>query len=141
ASDAGACVTVTVTGHEVRVTPLLLPAEVFGTAPLYLLTTDIPENDYLAQTITHRLYDTEPSTRIAQSIVLGMGGARLVEQLGGADVYRLNEAHALPLAFHLTARLPHSQTVRQRIVLTTHTPEKAGNQEHDQASPPHKRTS
>jgi len=131
--DTGICVPVTVNGHQVWVKALLLPAEVFGTAPLYLLTTDIPENDYLAQTITHRLYDTEPSTRIAQSIVLGMGGARLVERLGGADVYHLNEAHALPLAFHLRAHLPDSQAVRQRIVFTTHTPEKAGNPEHDQA--------
>jgi len=127
--DTGLRTQVTVNGHPVHIKALLLPAEVFGSAPIYLLTTDIPENDYLAQTITHRLYDTEPSTRIAQSIVLGLGGARLVEQLGGADVYHLNEAHALPLAFHLMDRLRDSQAVRRHIVLTTHTPEKAGNEE------------
>ncbi|MEZ2743983.1 alpha-glucan family phosphorylase [Halopseudomonas bauzanensis] len=129
--DTGICVSVTVNGHPVWVKALLLPPEVFGTAPLYLLTTDIPENDYLAQTITHRLYDTEPSTRIAQSIVLGLGGAQVVERLGGADVYHLNESHGLPLAFHLMTRLQDSQAVRRRVVFTTHTPEKAGNPEHE----------
>src|SRR5690606_38879041 len=129
--ETGICVPVTVNGHQVWVKALRLPPEVFNTAPLYLLTTDIPENDYLAQTITHRLYDTEPSTRIAQSIVLGLGGARVVEQLGGADIHHLNESHGLPLAFHLLARLQDSQAVRRRIVFTTHTPEKAGNPEHD----------
>lgn len=127
--DSGLRTEVTVNGHPVHIKALLLPAGVFGTAPIYLLTTDIPENDYLAQTITHRLYDTEPSTRIAQSIVLGLGGARLVQQLGGADIYHLNEAHALPLAFELMDRLQDSQAVRRHIVFTTHTPEKAGNEE------------
>lgn len=127
--DTGLRTEVRVNGHLVVVKALLLPPDVFGTAPIYLLTTDIPENDYLARTISHRLYDTEPSTRVAQSIVLGLGGARLVEQLGGAEVYHLNEAHALPLAFHLLDRLQSQQQVRQRIVVTTHTPEKAGNEE------------
>lgn len=131
--DTGICVSVTVNEHPVWIKALLLPPDIFDTAPIYLLTTDIPENDYLAQTITHRLYDTEPSTRIAQSIVLGIGGARLVEQLGGADIYHLNEAHGLPLAFHLMDRLQNVDEVRRRIVFTTHTPEKAGNPEHEMA--------
>lgn len=129
--DTGICISVTVNGHQVKIKALLLPPDIFDTAPIYLLTTDIPENDYLAQTITHRLYDTEPSTRIAQSIVLGVGGARLLEQLGGADIYHLNEAHSLPLAFHLMDQLQDISEVRRRIVFTTHTPEKAGNPEHD----------
>lgn len=127
--ETGLQTEVLVNGHKVVVKALLLPSQVFGTAPILLLTTDIPENDYLARTITHRLYDIEPSTRVAQSIVLGLGGAQLVEQLGGADTYHLNEAHALPLAFHLLDRLGDPQEVRQRMVVTTHTPEKAGNEE------------
>lgn len=131
--DTGLLTQVVVNGHLVHIKVLLLPAGVFGTAPVYLMTTDIPENDFLARTITHRLYDTEPSTRIAQSIVLGLGGARLVEQLGGAEIYHLNEAHALPLAFHLMDQLQDRNAVRTRIVFTTHTPEKAGNEETDLA--------
>src|SRR5690606_13381167 len=52
---------VSVNGHPVHIRVLRLAPETFGTAPVYLLTTDIPENDYLARTITHRLYDTEPA--------------------------------------------------------------------------------
>ena len=83
---------VSVNGHPVHIRVLRLAPETFGTAPVYLLTTDIPENDYLARTITHRLYDTEPATRVAQSIVLGIGGAQVVEQLGGAAIHHLNAA-------------------------------------------------
>lgn len=99
--DTGIKVQVYIHGTPVWVKALVLRPEVFGTAPLYLLTTDIPENDYLSRTITHHLYDKEEPARIAQSIVLGIGGAKVVEALGGADCYHLNEAHGLPLAFHL----------------------------------------
>ncbi|SDS73739.1 starch phosphorylase [Halopseudomonas xinjiangensis] len=130
-TDPGITVTVQVNGHDVKVKALCLPAQTFGSAPLYLLTTDIPENDHLARTITHCLYDVEPSARIAQSIVLGLGGAKVVEAMGGAELYHMNEAHALPLAFHLMDRLGEASEVRKRIVFTTHTPEKAGNEEHE----------
>ncbi len=130
-TDPGITVTVQVNGHDVKVKALCLQAQTFGSAPLYLLTTDIPENDHLARTITHCLYDVEPAARIAQSIVLGLGGAKVVEALGGADLYHMNEAHALPLAFHLMDRLGDAGEVRKRIVFTTHTPEKAGNEEHE----------
>ncbi|WP_304639120.1 alpha-glucan family phosphorylase [Pseudomonas sp.] len=129
--DSGIRVKVTVNHHPVWVKAMYLPAEVFGTAPLYLLTTDIPENDYLAQTISHRLYDADHSARVAQSIVLGIGGAKVIEALGGADVYHMNEAHALPMAFQLMEIIGDVDEVRKRVVLTTHTPELAGNQEHE----------
>jgi len=124
-------VTITVHNHPVKVKALVLKPEVFGTVPMYFLTTDIPENDYLARTITHRLYDPEESTRIAQSIVLGIGGGKVVEALGGADLYHLNEGHALPLAFWLLEKYRNIDTVREHMIFTTHTPEKAGNEEHD----------
>lgn len=130
-TDPGITVTVQVNGHDVHVKALCLQPQTFGSAPLYLLTTDIPENDHLARTITHCLYDVEPSARIAQSIVLGIGGAKVVEALGGADIYHMNEAHALPLAFHLMDQLGDPEAVRKRVVFTTHTPEKAGNEEHE----------
>ncbi|NDK55828.1 alpha-glucan family phosphorylase [Pontibacter fetidus] len=129
--ETGITVTVRVNNHEVRVKALVLKPEVFGTVPMYFLTTDIPENDYLARTISHRLYDPEVSTRIAQSIVLGIGGRKVVEALGGADLYHLNEAHALPLAFDLLDTYRSVEKVREHLVFTTHTPEKAGNEEHD----------
>ncbi|QCR23122.1 alpha-glucan family phosphorylase [Pontibacter sp. SGAir0037] len=129
--DTGITVSVDVNKHTVKVKAMVLKPEIFGTVPIYFLTTDIPENDYLARTITFRLYDGEPNARIAQSIVLGIGGAKVVDALGGADIYHMNEGHALPLAFHLYKVFGNMNDVRKRMVFTTHTPEKAGNEEHE----------
>lgn len=129
--DSGITVRVVVNNHPVLVKAMVLKPEVFGTAPIYFLTTDVPENDHLARTITNRLYDPEPNARIAQSIVLGIGGAKVIEALGGAEIYHMNEGHALPLAFHLFQEYGQKEEVRRRMVFTTHTPEKAGNEEHD----------
>lgn len=118
-------------GAKVFVKVFLLKATVFNTAPLFLLTTDIPENDFLAQTISHRLYDPNETTRIAQSILLGVGGAKLIDILERqTDIYHMNEGHALPLCFYLLDKFKSIEEVRQRVVFTTHTPEKAGNEEH-----------
>jgi glycogen phosphorylase len=129
--DTGIRVQVLIHGNPVWVQALVLKPEIFGSAPVYLLTTDIPENDYLSRTITHKLYDAVVATRIAQSLILGIGGAKVVEALGGADIYHLNEAHALPLAFELFHRQPSLLELQKKLVFTTHTPEKAGNEEHD----------
>ncbi len=129
--DSGITVRVLVNNHPVLVKAMVLKPEIFGTAPIYFLTTDVPENDHLARTITNRLYDPEPNARIAQSIVLGIGGAKVIEALGGAETYHMNEGHALPLAFHLFQEYGKKEEVRRRMVFTTHTPEKAGNEEHD----------
>lgn len=116
----------------VWVTAYYLPPEVFGTAPVFFLSTDLPENDYLAQTISHRLYDSNPETRIAASILLGIGGAKLLDLLGHyPDVYHLNECHALPAAFYLYRKFGTVADVSRRLVFTTHTAEEAGNQKTD----------
>ncbi|MEF3191947.1 MAG: alpha-glucan family phosphorylase, partial [Campylobacterales bacterium] len=131
--DTGITVPVTISGNTVMVKAYLLRPETFGTAPIYLLTTDIPENDYLSRTITHKLYEAQEETRIAQEIVLGIGGAKVLDAAGyEPEVYHLNEGHALPLAFHLYKKFGHSvDEVRKHMVFTTHTPEMAGNEEHD----------
>ena len=129
--DTGIKVQVLIHGNLIWVKALVLKPEVFNTVPVYLLTTDIPENDYLSRTITHKLYDIEAPARIAQSIVLGVGGAKVVETLGGAYLHHINEEHALPLAFHLYDKYKDVNEVKQRLVFTTHTPEKAGNEEHE----------
>ncbi|WP_245859896.1 alpha-glucan family phosphorylase [Spirosoma aerolatum] len=116
----------------VWVTAYYLPPTAFGTVPTYFLSTDLPENDYLAQTVCHRLYDPNPETRIASSILLGIGGAKLLEQLQfKPDVYHMNESHPLPLAFYLLRQLGSLEAVRERLVFTTHTPEEAGNPRSD----------
>jgi glycogen phosphorylase len=101
-TDTNIVFPITIHGSKVYVKAMLLKPEVFKTAPLFLLTTDIPENDYLAQTISHRLYDPNETTRIAQSILLGIGGAKLLDILERqTDIYHMNEGHALPLCFYL----------------------------------------
>ena len=122
---------ITIHGSKVFVKAYLLKPEVFQSAPLFLLSTDIPENDFLAQTISHRLYDPNETTRIAQSILLGIGGAKLLDVLKReTEIYHMNEGHALPMCFYLLDKYKNIADVQKRVVFTTHTPEKAGNEEH-----------
>jgi starch phosphorylase len=95
---------------------------------LFLLSTDLPENDYLARTICHKLYDSNPETRIASSILLGIGGCKLLERLGWEpDVYHINESHALTVAFYLFSKYQNVDEIKKRLVFTNHTPEEGGN--------------
>ncbi|MCU0417757.1 MAG: alpha-glucan family phosphorylase [Cytophagaceae bacterium] len=129
--DTGIKVQVEVFGKSITVKAYLLEAETFKSAPIILLSTDVPENDYLSQSITHHLYDPNEHTRIAQSIVLGVGGAKILEALQyNTDIFHINEAHALPVAYHLYEQLGSWERVRHHLVFTTHTPEKAGNESH-----------
>ncbi|WP_299288342.1 alpha-glucan family phosphorylase [uncultured Mucilaginibacter sp.] len=129
--DTGLVFTVPVHDSPVHVKAWLLKPETFGSAPLFLLSTDIPENDNLSRSITHHLYDANEATRIAQSIVLGIGGAMLLDSLNlTPDVYHMNEGHAVALNFYLYAKLKSLEEVKKRVVFTTHTPEMAGNEEH-----------
>jgi starch phosphorylase len=131
--DTGIKYQITVHEHPVWVKVFYLNPETFNTAPLFLMTTDIPENDYVSQTITHRLYDANVATKVAQFILLGVGGAKLLDEIGfNPDVYHLNEAHGLSAAFYLYKKFNQDiKEVRKRLVFTTHTPEEAGNEKHD----------
>ena len=129
--DTGLVFTVPVHDSPVHVKAWLLKPETFGSAPLFLLSTDIPENDNLSRSITHHLYDANEATRIAQSIILGIGGAMLLDNLNlTPNVYHMNEGHAVALNFYLYAKFKSLEEVKKRVVFTTHTPEMAGNEEH-----------
>jgi glycogen phosphorylase len=131
--DTGIKFQITIHEHPVWVKVLYLNPETFKTAPLFLLSTDVPENDYVSQTITHRLYDANVATKVAQFILLGVGGAKLVDLLGfNPELYHLNEAHGLSAAFYLYRKFGNNiSEVKKRLVFTTHTPEEAGNEKHD----------
>jgi glycogen phosphorylase len=130
--DTGIRFTIPIHSHPVWVKALYLPGNIFGTVPMFFLTTDLEENDDLSRAITHRLYDNDALRRIAQYIVLGVGGARLLEELGvDPDVWHLNEAHGLSAAFSIYGKYRSKEEVRKRLVFTTHTPEEAGNEKHD----------
>ncbi|RPD49302.1 alpha-glucan family phosphorylase [Hymenobacter sediminis] len=130
--DTGLTFPIEIHNAQVLVKALYLAPDTFGTAPMFFLTTDIPENDYLSRTISHHLYDADTAARVAQSILLGVGGGKLLDVLGRqTEVYHLNEGHGLPLAFYLYDKHGRNlDEVKRRLVFTTHTPELAGNEEH-----------
>lgn len=130
--DTGIKFQIEIHGHPVWVKAMYLNPETFKSAPLFLLTTDIPENDYISHTISHRLYDANVATKVAQFILLGVGGAKLIDELNfNPELYHLNEAHAVSSAFYLYRKYGNMEAVKKRMVFTTHTPEEAGNEKHD----------
>ncbi|MFN5136463.1 MAG: alpha-glucan family phosphorylase, partial [Chitinophagaceae bacterium] len=76
--------------------------------------------------------DANVATKVAQFILLGVGGAKLIDELGfKPDVYHFNEAHAISAAFYLYKKWGSVEEVKKHVVFTTHTPEEAGNEKHD----------
>jgi len=111
----------------------------YGNAPLYLLDTGLPENDYSDQFITAQLYGGTGEDRLAQEIVLGIGGVRVLRALGyRPQVFHFNEGHAVLAGMELMRELmEHGSSfqeawkfVKQLIVFTTHTPVPEGNESH-----------
>jgi starch phosphorylase len=131
--DTGIKFQITIHDHLVWVKAYYLNPETFKTAPLFLLSTDLPENDHVSQTITHRLYDANVATKVAQFILLGVGGAKLMDEINfNPDLYHLNEAHGVSSVFYLYKKFGNKfDEVKKRLVFTTHTPEEAGNEKHD----------
>ncbi len=130
--DTGIKFQINIHDHPVWVKAFYLNPETFKSAPLFLLSTDLPENDFVSQTISHRLYDGNVATKVAQFILLGVGGAKLMDELNfNPDRYHLNEAHAVSAAFYLYQKFGNLEDVKKRLVFTTHTPEEAGNEKHD----------
>jgi starch phosphorylase len=107
-----------------------------GRVPLFLLDTDVAENDAVDRWITGRLYESDENTRLAQYTLLGAGGVRALTALGiEPGVIHLNEGHAALAPVQLAAQEMHSgeqlstglASARERTVFTTHTPVPAGN--------------
>lgn len=108
----------------------------YGNAPLYLLDTNLPENSQRGRDITCRLYWGPDHDRVAQEMILGIGGVRALRALGyKADIYHFNEGHAILGAVELVREkmergIPFEkawQETRQQVIFTTHTPVSAGN--------------
>ena len=130
--DTGISTEVDIFGEKVKVKAWLVEPDLFGTCPVYLLTTDIDGNSDWAKSISHRLYDGNEKIRIAQETVLGVGGIRILQKIGFKfDVIHMNEGHALPAAFELLRQNNGDlKAVRKKTVFTTHTPVAAGNEVH-----------
>jgi starch phosphorylase len=108
----------------------------YAIAPLYLLEP----TDRRDRWITRRLYDTRPDCRIAQEMLLGIGGVRALQALGlPVGLYHFNEGHAVFAGIELIADRMEAgmefteawREARRQIVFTTHTPVPAGNEMHD----------
>jgi len=131
--DTGVRVRVRVRGVEV--TCAVKVTERFGNVTLLLLEPLRAEDRW----ITHRLYAAGTDVRIAQEMLLGIGGVRALHWLGlPITTYHFNEGHAVFAGVELIASrmaegMPFPDAwadTRRRIVFTTHTPVKAGNEEH-----------
>ncbi|KAB7732706.1 alpha-glucan family phosphorylase [Rudanella paleaurantiibacter] len=130
--NTGVRFSIDIAGRPVWVEAYYLDPKHFNTVPMFFLTTDVAGNDTEARSITYRLYDADSALKVSQCMVLGLGGAKFLDQINYApEVYHLNEAHALSAAFHLYQTLGSVEAVRDRMVFTTHTPEEAGNEKHD----------
>jgi glycogen phosphorylase len=130
--DTGVRFTVNIMGRPVWVQAYYLDPKHFNTVPMFFLTTDVDGNDMEARSISYRLYDADSVLKVAQCMLLGLGGAKFLDQINyRPEVYHLNEAHAVSAAFHLYQTLGSVDAVRQQMVFTTHTPEEAGNEKHD----------
>jgi starch phosphorylase len=99
-----------------------------GRVPLFLLDTDMPANGPVERWITARLYEADEQTRLAQYVLLGVGGVRALRALGiEPTVVHLNEGHAALAPLELARTLGSLEAARARTVFTTHTPVPAGN--------------
>jgi len=107
-----------------------------GRVELYLMDTDIDENDPWNRSITSHLYIGSPEQRLRQEIVLGIGGTEVLKQLGKQhSVLHLNEGHTV---FAILERIREKvaagmsfddafEQTRSTTIFTTHTPVPAGN--------------
>ena len=106
-----------------------------GRCTMYLLDTDLPDNDLHWREITARVYGGDQTTRVSQELVLGVGGVRLLRALGvEPTVFHLNEGHSSFLLLELIRELVAEgksigearKLVRHKAIFTTHTPVPAG---------------
>ncbi len=143
-ADAPAMPALTPEGHEV-VVEVELPgrmiyAKVYriqvGRTPLFLMDTDIHPNSPKDRELSARLYGGDQEMRVAQEIVLGIGGVRALRQLGiHPKVWHMNEGHSAFLVLELAREQVEQgksfhdaiNEVKRHSIFTTHTPVPAGN--------------
>lgn len=111
-----------------------------GSVPVFFLDTDLNENRPDDREITAHLYGGDKAYRLKQEIVLGIGGVRMLRQIGfEIKKYHLNEGHASLLALELLKGYKRdieevwderlvwdTGKVKDLCVFTTHTPVEAG---------------
>ncbi|PYL35577.1 MAG: alpha-glucan phosphorylase [Verrucomicrobia bacterium] len=131
---AGLLISVRILDREVFAKVWQLPV---GRIDLFLLDTDIPENNAEDRLITAELYGGDQEMRMRQEIVLGIGGVKALKALGiDPEVFHMNEGHSAFLAMERIRRkvvekklefYSALQIVASANIFTTHTPVPAGN--------------
>jgi starch phosphorylase len=137
-------VSVTIEGRTVHLRAWKYKVKGIGgyTVPVCLLDSDLPENDQQDRKLTDVLYGGDQRYRLAQEVILGIGGVRMLRALGYDRIERfhMNEGHSSLLTLELlneeknrsgkpSLTLGDTEAVREKCVFTTHTPVAAG---HDQ---------
>ena len=132
-------------GTNLLVSVRILDREVFakiwqlnvGRINLFLLDTDIPENNAEDRLITAELYGGDQEMRMRQEIMLGIGGVKALKAMDvDPEVFHMNEGHSAFLALERIRRKVEQkkldfysalQIVASANIFTTHTPVPAGN--------------
>lgn len=107
--------------------------------PILFLDSDLEENTPDDRLITQSLYGGDTYNRLAQEIILGIGGVRMLEAVGATNIrkYHMNEGHSALLTLELFHKWSDEADtlakVKSHAVFTTHTPVPAGHDVFDQS--------
>jgi len=125
--------TVTIEGRDVDIRAWLYRFKGINgyIIPVFFLDSNVEGNGEWDRNLTKHLYGGDNKYRLAQEIILGIGGIRMLNALGydTIDKYHMNEGHAALGTLELYRQLNDVEKVREQCVFTTHTPVAAG---HDQ---------
>lgn len=101
--------------------------------PIFFLHTDLPENSQEIRDLSRNLYGDGPEYRLGQEIILGVGGMRMLKELGYANIqkYHMNEGHSALLALELERVTGNKEKMHEKCIFTTHTPVPAGHDKFD----------
>ena len=131
-------VVVKIENREVKITAWLY--EIKGVTgqrnPIIFLDTNIECNSKYDKEITSHLYGKDQMYRLSQEIILGIGGVKMLKELGCKNLqkYHMNEGHSALLTLELLKQNNNNiDAVRKKCVFTTHTPVPAGHDQFDKS--------
>lgn len=131
-------VSVKIEGRDIKLAAWLYEVEGITECkvPVIFLDTDVEGNSDYDRSLNDYLYGGDDKYRIAQEIILGIGGVRMLEKLGyKIKCYHMNEGHASFLTLELLNRIKRQKDaeakVREKCVFTTHTPVASGHDRFD----------
>ncbi len=140
--DAQVKVSVTIKGRQVYIQAWIYFVESLrgGSVPVIFLDTDLPENSADDRMLTDQLYGGDESYRLKQEMILGIGGVRILREIGfQIKKYHMNEGHAAFLTLELLheykkdieevwdeSHIWDVETVKELCLFTTHTPVESG---------------